>query len=495
LLSSGHGHVLLTGPRLGAAVAGLALDQLVAWGVLYYAYTILSQPIASDLGVSRLVVAAAFSVCLLVAGWAGRRLGPFLDARGTRDALRIGALVAPLAFAAVAGATDAAVLVIAFVLVGIAQALTLYEPAFRTIVDWCPEERSRTRAMLLLTSIGGFASTVFLPLTSWLVVRHGWRTSVLVLAVLLAVVLLPSRLLLPLSTRRHWRAPIADVQTPRSARVLAVGLAMHSLASTGVFVYLTWHLVERGESLGGAAAVAGIAGAAQVPGRLLAGPLRRIVGARGFLPLLLAIQAVALVGVVVASRTPATLCVLVLGAASGMMTLERATVLIEWYGRTTFGARQGNLAAATSTARALSPFVVEAGHHVASYAAVFGVLALALGVGAYICRGAARIRQLELAATSVSTDVSALGQREPPAGPRQEGGEQAGHRCECRRCCEAPDDPGLLIHDSREHRPGEPAARVRHVIEADVHRDLVAVGVREDQVRVHGRVDREDNSE
>jgi len=388
--------VLLTGRRLGTAVVGLALDQLVAWGVLYYAYTILSQPIASDLGVSRLVVAGAFSGCLLVAGWVGRRLGPLLDARGTRDALRLGAIIAPLAFAAIAGATGGASLVMAFALVGVAQALTLYEPAFRTIVDWCPEERSRTRAMLLLTSIGGFASTAFLPLTSWLVVRYGWRTSVLILAALLAAVLLPSRFSLPLSTRGHSRTPIAPLSMPRSANMLAVGLAMYSLASTGVFVYLTWHLVERGESLAGAAAVAGIAGAAQVPGRLLAAPLRRIVGAPGFLPLLLGIQAVALVGVVVASGIPATACVLLLGAASGMMTLERATVLVEWYGRETFGAHQGRLAAATSAARAVSPFVVEAGHQFASYASVFGVLAVALGAGAWICSAAARIRQLEL---------------------------------------------------------------------------------------------------
>ncbi|MEO8705872.1 MAG: MFS transporter [Kofleriaceae bacterium] len=388
--------MLLRGPRLGAAVLGLAVDQLVAWGVLYYAYTILSQPIASDLGVSRLSVAAVFSTCLLVAGWVGRRIGPILDARGTRDALRIGALLSPIAFAAIAISNGVAALAVAFALVGAAHALALYEPAFRTIVDWCPEERSRTRAMLLLTSIGGFASTVFLPLTSWLVVNQGWRVSVLLLAGLLALVLIPTRFVLPLSTRGHTRSAIPHVPTPRSARVLAVGLSLHSLAATGVFVYLTWHLVERGETLAGAAAIAGIAGAAQVPGRLLAAPLRRMVGSASFLPLLLGVQAAALLGVITASGVAATACVLVLGAASGMMTLERATVLVEWYGRETFGTHQGRLGAATSTARAVSPFIVETGHHFARYAVVFGMLAIAFALGAWICVAAARVRQLEI---------------------------------------------------------------------------------------------------
>jgi predicted MFS family arabinose efflux permease len=387
--------VLLSATRLWAAVVGLAFDQLVAWGVLYYAYTILSEPIARDFDVSRLVVAAAFSISLLVAGWLGRQLGPVLDARGTRGALRAGAVIGPIAFAVVALASGPASLVAAFAVLGVAQALALYEPAFRTIVDWCPEERTRSRALLLLTIVGGFASTVFLPLTSWLVAAVGWRGAVATLAVVLGLVLVPTRFALPLSQRPRAPAVAHRIGSLRSARMLAIGLALHALASTGVFVYLVWHLVERGESITAAAAVAGAAGAAQVPGRLFAGSLRRLVGASAFLPVLLLVQAGALFGVVVADGPAATGLVLVFGAASGIMTLERTTLLVEWYGRDTFGAHQGRLAAATSTARALSPFIVEAGHHVASYAAVFGVLALALLLGAWACRLAATIRQIE----------------------------------------------------------------------------------------------------
>lgn len=389
---------MLTGPQRWAAVAGLSVDQLFAWGVLYYAYTVLSAPIAADLGITRLHVAAAFSICLLVAGWVGRQVGPILDARGTRGALRAGAIAAPLGFAAIALVGDMVSLVVAFALLGVIQALTLYEPAFRTIVDWCPEEKTRTRAMLGLTIVGGFASTAFLPLTSALLTYHHWREAVLILATALAFVLLPMRFLLPLSNRGQARAPIPRVAAPPSATRLAAGLSMHSLASTGVFVYLMWHLVEQGQSPGTAATIAGVAGAAQVPGRIISGPLRRRVGGAVFLPLLLAAQAGSLLGVVAFDGGVATACILLFGAANGMMTLERATVVIDWYGRATFGAHQGRLAAATSTTRALSPFVVEAGHYFASYAVVFGLLGMVLALGAWTCRSAARVRALETAA-------------------------------------------------------------------------------------------------
>lgn len=386
--------MLLTSRRLVGAVAGLSIDQLVAWGVLYYAYTVLSAPIAGDLGVSRLHVAGAFSVCLLVAGWVGRHVGPILDARGTRGALRVGALAAPLVFATIALSGGMVSLVVAFAALGVVQALTLYEPAFRTIVDWCPEERARARAMLGLTIVGGFASTAFLPFTTWLLAHHTWRETVLVLSGVLAVVLVPLRFSLPLSNRGHARAALVQAAPSRSASRLALGMAMHSLASTGVFVYLMWHLVEQGESHAGAAAIAGFAGAAQVPGRIVSGPLRRAIGGASFLPLLLAVQAAALLGISLADGAVATACVLTFGAASGMMTLERATILVEWYGRETFGAHQGRLGAVTSTARAVSPFVVEAGHRVASYSVVFALLAAALALGAWACVSAGRLRAL-----------------------------------------------------------------------------------------------------
>lgn len=394
-MRAGQERVLLKKRELIAAVLGLSIDQLIAWGVLYYAYTVLSAPMALELGVSRLHVAAAFSACLLTSGWMSRLIGPILDARGTRTSLRAGAILGAPVFAALALIDGVTSLFVAFVLLGVVQALSLYEPAFRTIVDWCPEERARSRAMLGLTIVGGFASTVFLPLTGWLLVHHGWRVSVLALAGSLALVLVPLRLLLPLPSRGHVRSETPPLVVPPSLTRLAFGLSMHSVASTGVFLYLMWHLVEQGESLVQAAAIAGLAGAAQVPGRIMSGTLRRFARNGSFLSILLGTQAVALLGVVLLPGALATACILVFGASSGMMTLERTTVLVEWYGPATFGSHQGRLAAMTNTARALSPFVVEAGHTRASYAVVFGLLCSVLVLGGWACKSAAALRSRE----------------------------------------------------------------------------------------------------
>ncbi len=398
--------MLLDAWRRGGAVVGLSLDQLVAWGVLYYAYTILSVPITTHLGVSPLYVSAAFSLCLLVSGWVGAHVGPLLDTYGTRGVLRLGAIAAPMAFAALAFVEGVVSLFVVFALLGVVQSLALYEPAFRTLVDWYPNERLRARAMLALTSVGGFASTVFLPFTSWLLARGDWRETVLTLATLLGLLLIPLRFLLPLPSRTahpmrlswspaghngRWGAAPLVGRAP-AEKQLTVGLALQSLASTGVFVYLPWLLVERGESLATAAISAGLAGAAQVPGRIALGPLMRSTNSDVLLPSLLASQALALFGVVVLAGSASTVCILAFGASSGAMTLVRATVIIEWYGRESFGAHQGRLMAATNTTRAMAPLAVEAVHRVVSYATVFGLLGVALALGAWTCRSAARRR-------------------------------------------------------------------------------------------------------
>jgi MFS family permease len=69
------------------------------------------------------------------------------------------------------------------------MAAVLYEPAFVIIVTWFGDHAERTRALLALTVVAGFASAIYVPLAGWLVQTYGWREALLVLAALLATVL------------------------------------------------------------------------------------------------------------------------------------------------------------------------------------------------------------------------------------------------------------------------------------------------------------------
>ena len=60
------------------------------------------------------------------------------------------------------------------------MALTLYEPVFVVLTRLFPENY-RFR-ITMLTLVGGFASTAFIPLTAWWIEALGWRDALLALA-------------------------------------------------------------------------------------------------------------------------------------------------------------------------------------------------------------------------------------------------------------------------------------------------------------------------
>jgi MFS family permease len=375
--------------RLWLSVIALSFDQLVAWGVLYYAYNVLSEPIASDLHFSTQFIATAYSLALLLAGVLARPTGRVLDRGGPHGVMMAGALVGVIAFASLGMARGRISILIAFTMLGVAHALALYEPAFRAVIDWFETDRERSRALLVVTSIGGFASTVFLPATTFLVGRYGWRCTALILTLILGVVNLSVRPALPRHRPRPVGAHFGDkeaVATSMAVHLLAVGVALQSFATTGITVYLVWHLVERDVPLSKAATFAGLAGAAQVAGRLIFWPLQRLVRPDWRLPVLLALHACALIGIARGANATPLLWVALFGVTGGMMTLERAALTVEWFGRENFGTQSGQINSLALIARAASPLLIAWLHGTMSYGSAFSWLAvlMLLSLGATI---------------------------------------------------------------------------------------------------------------
>ena len=55
--------------------------------------------------------------------------------------------------------------------------------------------------------------------------------------------------------------------------------------------------------------------------------------------------------------------------------------------------------------------------------------------------------------------------------------------------------PGKLEHDAREKRSEKTPASVRHVVEPDIQRDAILVGVGQYQIGMDRRVDRKNHRE
>lgn len=370
----------------GWVVAGtLATTETVSWGVLFYAFSVFLVPMRDDLGWSAAALTGAYSLALLVSGLAAPFVGRWLDRHGPRGLMTAGSILGTLLVVAWAGAGGIVAYYAIWAGLGLAMAATLYEPAFATLAHWF--ERDRGRAMLLVTVAAGFASTIFLPLSAWLVDRFGWRQALLVLAAILAATVLPHALLLRRRPEDLGLLPDGMTQEAAgktgigtgtgtgtaagagppgvSARVamcapafwwLTAAFFLEALAAVAVGVSLIPYLTERGDGAGFAAAATGLVGAAQVGSRVLATVFGGRLSRAALTALVFALQAVALVILMGwQDRAGVLTAVLLLGAGRGVVTLMRAGLVADLYGRAHFGAINGTLAFFVTGARALAP--------------------------------------------------------------------------------------------------------------------------------------------
>jgi MFS family permease len=180
----------ITPERYGwVIVATLFVTETVTWGIVYYGFPVFLRPMEHDLGASRVAVTGAFSVGLGVSALAALPVGRWIDRHGARGVMTAGSCLATLLTFAWARVQSLPALYAVWFGLGVAMAATLYEPAFAAIVSWFT--RRRDRALLTVTLAAGLASTIFMPIEAWLLSRVGWRSAVMILAVVLGVITIP----------------------------------------------------------------------------------------------------------------------------------------------------------------------------------------------------------------------------------------------------------------------------------------------------------------
>jgi predicted MFS family arabinose efflux permease len=306
----------------------------------------------------------AFSLGLLVSGMAAYSVGKLIRRFGGRLVMSLGSVLAALALFGVASSPTLPALYIGWILAGAAMAATLYEPAFATLTEFYGADIKRP--LTIVTLAGGFASTVFWPLTGLLAEWLGWRETLLVYAGLHLVICLPLHAL-GLRGPTHRRAggsrtrPLAlpDLLRESRFRLLAVTYA----ANAGIFSVVSVHLIPAIQSAGvrmqDAAWLAAAAGPMQVVGRLtefLLGNRRRTVQT-GRTALLLLIPALAGLAVPDAPTTVLLGCITLYGISNGVMTIVRALTAAQMFGAENYAQVSGAWTPPQSVARAVGPFL------------------------------------------------------------------------------------------------------------------------------------------
>jgi MFS family permease len=345
-------------------VGWLSLAQLVTWGSVFYTFALLLAPVERELGLTRAQSSLAFSLALLAEGVCAYPVGRWIDAGHERAVMTGGSLLVVAGLALHSRIASAAGFYAAWLLLGAALAATLYTPVFAIVTRRFPQDFRR--AIITLTFLGGLASSVFIPLSAWLIAAFGWRPALLVLAAIQLLVCVPVHALVLRA------APAASVPAARSTHSPAALLRSPPFLLIGVFVVgmmgitasIPPHLIsllrESGLPERWVIAIPATIGVVQVLGRLLLFFFEHRFDlhlANRLIPLLIPLALAALIAGA-ASPLGGLLFVLLYGLGNGMLTIVKGTAIAQYVDRGHVAALNGALGLPQALARAIAPLVL-----------------------------------------------------------------------------------------------------------------------------------------
>src|SRR5690606_17971014 len=142
--------------------------------------------LAAERGFSLTFAMGGFSLGLFTGGFVAPKIGRLIDRYGGHRVMTGGALAGALGLFLLVHVEHPALYLAVWMLLGMATAASLYDPAFATLGRIFG--RDARRPITLVTFAGGLASTASWPATYFLLEAVGWRGTYLVYAGLLAFV-------------------------------------------------------------------------------------------------------------------------------------------------------------------------------------------------------------------------------------------------------------------------------------------------------------------
>ena len=160
-------------PLRHSLIAGLGVSQIVSWGTLVYSFPLLAEPTMWEFSLGKADVYLLASMSLVVAALVAYPVGVLIDRGHGRTVMGMGSVLAGLGFLVWSQVQAAWQLYPVFLLLGLVQAMTLYDAAFAVVARLSGADARR--AITALTLWGGFASTALVPVAQLLLDTYGWR--------------------------------------------------------------------------------------------------------------------------------------------------------------------------------------------------------------------------------------------------------------------------------------------------------------------------------
>jgi MFS family permease len=281
-------------------VAAGGLLGCVAIGGMF-SLPVLLQPIARDTGWSVAGISSAMTIGFLAMAFASMIWGTLSDRFGPLPVVLTGSIVIASSLALASRATSLIEFQLLFgLLVGAATA-AIFAPMMATVTGWFDTHRSL--AVSLVSAGMGMAPMTMSPMVAWLVSSHDWRTTMQILAAVVAAIMIPVSLLVrrPPALAGGAAKPVDAVPQPDMTRAEAIRSPQFIIllatnffccaTHSGPIIHTVSYAISCGIPLIAAVSIYSVEGLAGLFGRIGFGLLGDRFGAKRVLVIGLLVQA------------------------------------------------------------------------------------------------------------------------------------------------------------------------------------------------------------
>src|ERR1700676_1323135 len=282
-------------------VAAGGLLGCVAIGGMF-SLPVFLQPIARDTGWSVTGVSSAMTIGFLAMAFTSMVWGTLSDRLGPLPVVLTGSIVLAASLALASRASSLPMFQFIFGLMVGGSTAAIFAPMMAVVTGWFDTHRSPP---VSLVSAGmGMAPMTMSPLAAWLVSNHDWRTSMQILAIVVACIMIPVSLLVRRAPALEaaYSAPAGDsasqaemslAQALRSPQFIILLLTNFFCCAThsGPIIHTVSYAISCGIPMIAAVTIYSVEGLAGMGGRVAFGLLGDRFGAKRVLVLGLLAQA------------------------------------------------------------------------------------------------------------------------------------------------------------------------------------------------------------
>jgi len=283
-------------PRRWVVIAAATLGLLVAFG-LTQTISILIKPFEAEFGWSRSDISYAYTLLSAGAALGGLVVGWTFDRIDSRIIVTFGSVVMAAGLLVLSFSSTLRLVHLVYLGIGVAGFACFYTPCIAIVGLWF--DKGRGLAMGIVTAGGAIGQGVTPLLLQPLISAHGWRTTCVLLAAGLLVVLAP----IMLFVRKPDRLAAMAVDEVAKPFPLPPAMSIAWLSVAAVFccasmavplVHLIPLLLDRGESIAVSGSLMFVAMLAASVGRILIGMVCDRIGALGGYALAVSLQSITL---------------------------------------------------------------------------------------------------------------------------------------------------------------------------------------------------------